>query len=99
MSSFLECTEQDREDQDKISRHSGECSVMEGKKKECFKKEGLVKWHEDREVTFEFGKMKIMSNCCKNSFGEKVGSDISLFEVSQRDNGSKEVKKARSDNS
>lgn len=50
-------------------------------------------------MSFEFGKMKIMSNCCKSNFGGEVGRDISLFEMSQREDGSEEVKKARTDNS
>lgn len=72
---------------------------MEGKRKECFKQEKLVKQGDNREMTFELGKMKIISNCGKSSFGGEGGRDISLFEVSQRDNGSEEVKRARTENS
>lgn len=41
---------------------------MEGKRRECLKKEKLVKQSEDRERTFELGEIKITSNCCKSSF-------------------------------
>lgn len=40
---FLECTEKDSGGQDQISRHSGECGIMERKRNECLKKEALVK--------------------------------------------------------
>lgn len=72
---------------------------MERKRKECFKKEKLVKQGDDREMTFELGKMKIISSCGKSIFGGDGDRNTSLFEVSQRDNGSEEVKRARTDNS
>lgn len=68
-------------------------------REKCFKEEKLVKQGDDREMTFESGKMKIISNCGKSSFGGGGGRDISLFEVSQRDNGREEVKRARTENS
>lgn len=49
-------------------------------------------------MSFEFGKM-IMSNCCKSNFGGEVDRDISLFEMSQREDGNEEIKKTRTDNS
>ena len=46
-------------------------------------------------MRFEFGKMKMMSNYCKNNFGGEVARDKRLFEVSQRKDDSEKVKKAR----
>ena len=56
---------------------------MEGKRKECFKKEKLVKQGDDREMTFELSKVKIISNCCKNSFDGEGGRAVSVFEMSK----------------
>lgn len=64
---------------------------MEEKRRDGLKKEKLVKQREDREMAFEFGKIKVISNCCKSSFVGGGGKDISLFEVSQ----SEEVKSAK----
>lgn len=50
-------------------------------------------------MSFEFGKMILSSNCFKSNFSGEVGRDISLFEVSQREDGNEEIKKARTDNS
>lgn len=35
-------------------------------------------------MTFEYEKMKIISKCCRSSFGGEVDRDLSLFEVRQR---------------
>lgn len=50
-------------------------------------------------MSFESGKMRIMSNYCKDNFGGEVAREKSLFEVSQLKDESEKVKKARIGNS